>query len=155
MGYGLTLTTPPGREPVTTEELKKHLRLETSDDNDVVDGLGMAARDLVETWTGRQLLTATWTLTLDLFKRGEHARTNEHGNHFPLFFWIGWFPADWLAIKIPKPPTQSVSQVQYTAPDGSTQVLDPSLYQVDTTREPARLAPSYGNIWPIPRPQMA
>lgn len=130
MPYGLTLTSAPATEPMTAAETKVYRRVDTDDttQDDVITSLIMAARAYVETYTGRQLVTATWTMTLDCF------------------------PAE---IKVPRPPLQSVTSINYVATDGTSTLLAASDYQVSATVEPGRIVPAYGVSWPDTRAQLA
>lgn len=60
---------PPTAEPVTRQEVRDYLRLDGTDDYSIIDGLIVAARKYAEMVTRRQLVTATWRLTLDKFPR--------------------------------------------------------------------------------------
>src|SRR4051812_2411410 len=84
------LVTAPTSEPITRTEVKLHLRVDvdiTAEDA-LIDAHIIAARRLVETHTGRQLITATW----DLFLPG--------------------FP-DCDVLALPNPPLQSVTSITY------------------------------------------
>lgn len=59
------LLTPPAGEPVALADMKAFLRVETSDEDDIVAALITSASVHVETWTRRALMTQTWRLTLD------------------------------------------------------------------------------------------
>lgn len=128
---GLVQTTPPaaGTTPLSLAEAKQQLALAPSESghDQLVTRLVAAATEQAEQWTGRALLTQTWRLTLDRFPLGE--------------------------IRLPRPPLQSITTVQYIDEDGATQTLDESLYQVTSDAEPARLAPAYGESWPATRCQ--
>ena len=118
---GLVLVTAPATEPVTLVEAKDHLRLEISDDDTLVTSLIVSAREFAEQETHRQLVTATWKLTL---------------NSFP------------SEIRLPLPPLQSVSSLKYLDTDGTQQTLASSNYDVDTDSEPGRICLAYGKSWP-------
>ena len=59
----IKLITPPVLEPVTLDEAKAWLKLESPDDDNVVMRLIAAARQMVERYTRRALLTQTWRLS--------------------------------------------------------------------------------------------
>lgn len=59
------LTTPPTAEALTLAEAKAHLRLDTSDEDDLVATLIRVARAHLERTTGLCLMTQTWRLYLD------------------------------------------------------------------------------------------
>lgn len=111
----LELTTPPAAEPVTLDEAKAHLKVDTADDDALITSLIAAARARAEWHTGRAFVTQSWTLWLD-----------------------GW-PCGGI-IEIPLPPLQSVASVTAYALNDSAAILDAATYQVDTTSSPARLA---------------
>ena len=108
----LSLNTPPAAEPVTLDDAKAHLKVDTTDDDALITSLISAARARAEWHTGRAFVTQSWTLWLD-----------------------GW-PG---IIEIPLPPLQSVASVTAFALDDSATVLDAATYQVDTASSPARL----------------
>lgn len=59
------LLTAPAAEPLTLDEARAFLRVETDDDDETIAALISAARLYVETQTRRALLTQSWRLTLD------------------------------------------------------------------------------------------
>lgn len=109
---GVTVVTPPATEPVTLQEAKDHLRLDTDAHDAMLQVQIQAAREHVEMFTRRQLVTATYLLTL---------------------------PAFASVIALPYPPLQAVTQVQYRDAQGVLQVLPEADYSVDTSSEPGRL----------------
>ena len=59
------LITPPALEPLTLAEAKAHLRLDTTDEDDLVTSLIVSARHAVERETRRALITQSWRVILD------------------------------------------------------------------------------------------
>ncbi|HEU4662150.1 MAG TPA: head-tail connector protein [Pseudolabrys sp.] len=59
------LLTAPAVEPVSLDEAKAFLRIENSDEDDVIAALVAGARIHVETQTRRALITQSWRLSLD------------------------------------------------------------------------------------------
>lgn len=101
----LQLNTPPAAEPVTLDQAKAWLRVESGTDEDaLIAALIPAARARAEWNTGRAFITQAWTLWLDRAA---------------------------LCIDIPLPPLQSVASVTLYAPDGTAAVLDAGAYTVD------------------------
>lgn len=123
MHYSLELITAPSAEPMTTAEAKSHLRVDLSDDDDLIDSIVKAAREKLEVDTGRALITQTFDLHLDVF------------------------PDD-CVIKVPRPTLQSITSIKYLDPDGVEQTLDASKYRIDSKSTPARIIPAYGESWP-------
>ena len=110
----------------TQAEVKSYLRVDTSDDNDLIDSLNIAAENWAQTFTKRQFLTATKYEYLDNFVS---------------------------EIRLPHPPLASVTSIQYVDADGDTQTLDADTYTVDTTTAPGRIYLAYGETWPTVRSQ--
>lgn len=140
MNYGLTLVTPASVEPITVDELKAHLRIADHDaDNAILTAIISAAREYVEIRLDRQLVTATWKLWLDRFPGAysEYAA-----------------PVTWRSgvIRVPRPPLQSVTTLEYVDTDGALQTLATSEYQVSTSRSPGRIAPARFKVWPVTDP---
>lgn len=128
--HGLALTSPPAVEPLTLTEAKAHLRVSGTDDDATVASYLAAARIRFERETGRQLITAEYTLRLDRF------------------------PAGMESIKLPRPPLQEVDEIRYTDPAGDEQTLvEGTDYIVDTDREPGEIRLAYDMTWPSTRLQ--
>ena len=119
----LVLITAPTADPVTYIEAKAHIRIDDDNEQDLIESLITAATQHVEQVLSRQLVTATWKLTLDCFPSGG-------------------------AIDLPRPPGASVVSVVYTDAAGAAQTLSASSYQLDTSSTPARLALAPGSSWP-------
>lgn len=123
----LTLSSGPATEPVTTAEAKTHLRVTDSNSDTYIDTLIATARLACERETNRAFITQTWVLRLDSFPD---------------------------VIRLRKCPVISVSSIAYVDSNGDSQTLSSSLYQVDTSTEPARIIPAYGQTWPTTRSQI-
>lgn len=122
----LELVTAPTEEPVTVDEVKAHLRIDNDEDDVYLGLLIAAAREHAETRIRRQLCTATWKLRLDCFPCWQ--------------------------IDVPLPPLVSVTTLAYTDTGGTTQTLTENThFTKDIYREPARIIPAYGQVWPATR----
>jgi hypothetical protein len=145
LGYGLQLVAAAATEPITLVEARDRLRLtQTRDDHELATVHIPAARRYVEARLGRVIITQTWKVTLDHFpieSGGLCCFTNER-----LVMAVGCYDG---ILAIPLGPVLSVSSVKYYDTDNVLQTLDTSKYQLDKTRNPARIAVTYGNIWPI------
>lgn len=121
----LTVFAEPATEPITLDEAKCHLRVTVTEDDVLIEGLILAARQQVELECSRALIKQTFELALDAFP--------------------------WEAITIPRPPLVSVTSIVYTDVNGATQTLATSEYTVDNRREPAVIVPAWGKTWPSTR----
>ena len=122
----LKLIEPPAEEPVSLQEARTHLRLDSGED-DYIAGLITAARRYCETFQNRVYVSQTWDLFLDAFPPG--------------------------CIKIPLPPLQSVAFIKYKDSSGELQTLESSEYVVDPYSEPGLIFRAYGKSWPATYPE--
>lgn len=123
----LSCTVQPTAEPVSLIEVKDWLRVDTDDENDLLQGLLRAARLEAEKVLRRQLMRATWRYTLDAFPASD-------------------------AILLPFPPLYTVGSVYYTDANGTSTLLSAATYYtVDTYAEPGRILLNYDQVWPQTR----
>lgn len=153
------LVTEPAMEPVSLDEAKAHLRVDTEDDDAYITGLILAARQVVEDDTRRALLTQSWLLTLDYhWPSDAHTggrRMGGSGGLDPLGFGGGlsYHSRYRHHITLPRPPLQSVESIQYVDLSGVTQVLDPTQYVVNKSPTGEwRVTPGYNMVWPSVQP---
>ncbi len=116
-----TRITQPANEPITLAEAKAHLRLTHDDEDLLISAMISAARTACEDRLQRTLITSRWLLTLP-----------------------GFSSVIYLAMG----DVQSVTSVSYTDPDGATQTLSPSAYQLGRSNGRAVLVPAPGQSWP-------
>ncbi|MBA2628006.1 MAG: phage head-tail connector protein [Gemmatimonadales bacterium] len=118
------LVTPPAVEPVDLESLKRHLRVEHNEDDELIATLGQAAREFGETYTRRAWMTQTWERVIDTFP--------------------------WSALSLPYPPVQSIESVTYVDRNGATQTWAADQYTLDLAGDGGfgRLYPVFGGVYP-------
>ncbi len=123
MGLTVTdITTPL----LFSDDLIAHLRLDPTDDRcvlDQLDALAQAAVEYVENETRTCITPTPYRLTLDGFPHGP-------------------------ALTLPRPPLRSVGGISYVGVDGTTAMVDPTLYAVDTSGRPGRAVLKLGQRWP-------
>lgn len=123
MPLTLVQTVSPQDEPVTLNDVKRHLRVTFDQDDLVILGKMQAVRDLLERETRRQFLTATWKYALDQFPSGAQ-------------------------IPIPRPPLQGIDSVAYYNTSNLYTVFPTTSYGVDILSEPGRLYLLPTASWP-------
>jgi uncharacterized phiE125 gp8 family phage protein len=102
----------PLAEPLTLIEVKRWLRVDHDDDNQLIEGLVRAARERVEARTGRALLAQTWRIVLDQW------------------------PADGR-VALPVMPVISVAAVRVADASGQFNAIASTGYSLDARLDPA------------------
>jgi uncharacterized phiE125 gp8 family phage protein len=120
----LKVITSATTEPLTLEEAKLHLKVETDADDSLITSLITAARETAEIFTGRALASQVLEYILD------------------------GFPAESETIYIPRPPLEEVESIKYRDYEGNETVWDSSNYIVDADSMPARVTLAYGKYFP-------
>lgn len=137
--------TAPSGEPISLDQAKAHLRVDTADQDDLIEALITAARERVEDETGRALITQTLEIALDYFVEPPDLR----------FVTLPYLtPAK--AILLPRPPLIALKRISYYDRDGNVVLLhdevgSPTVISdlvVDTYSVPGRLVPASGGNWP-------
>jgi uncharacterized phiE125 gp8 family phage protein len=113
----LKLSTPPAEEPISLQEVRAHLRLESGED-EYLTSLIKATRRYCEAFQGRAYVTQTWDLYLNSFR--------------------------WVFIKVALPPLQEIEFIKCRDRSGTLQSLDSSEYVVDAFSEPGLIRRAYG-----------
>jgi uncharacterized phiE125 gp8 family phage protein len=142
---GLKLIAAPENEPISLVQAKAHLRVDSTDQDDLIEALITAAREKVEEETGRALITQTWEIALDYFVAPPDLRYVAYPYLTPA-----------KALLLPKPPLRSLLRVSYYDGNGDEALLhdevgSPTVISdlvVDTYSAPGRLVPASGGNWP-------
>lgn len=111
---GYLIQNQPDDEPLTLEEVKDYLRVDTNSEDTLITSFIIAARRQVEARTYRPLITQTWLLSLDFSDISD-------------------------IVEINKFPLQSVDSIKYFDIDGNIQTIDSSKYIVDINSNPCRV----------------
>jgi len=116
------LTIPPALEPLSLLEAKAHLKVETIIDDDLITRLIITARQQVESWIDKVLISQSWKIYLD-----------------------NW-PADG-EIRLPVCPIMQVDDLRTYSDEDIAAVVDPSHYYVDLAATPQRLILRGSRTW--------
>jgi len=117
--YGGSIVSGSG--PITRAVVKNHLKVEFTDDDDLIDQLILAATYWCEDFQNRTYVNRSRTMALDQFAG---------------------------VIRPPYPPLVSVDSITYIDTAGAEQTLASSVYRVDTYTQPGRITLAYGQSWP-------
>lgn len=126
MSLAVRVSVAPTQEPLSLAEARAHLRVDSYDDDGIIAGLILAAREYCEQITGRVLCTQTLVLTMDGFPRCQ-------------------------PILLPRGPIQSITTVKYINASGVQTTWSGSEWQADLYSNPPRIEPAYGLSWPDAR----
>ncbi|MGP8437179.1 head-tail connector protein [Paraburkholderia fungorum] len=140
----LQLISAPTVEPLSLAEAKLHLRVDIDDDDMLIGALIAAARDYAQGETHKQMVSARWKQVLDSFP-GPSLIGIPYGRPYTL-------PGH--AIYLQRAPVIRVVSIQYLDMTGTVQTMPDTDYTVDYSSEPVRITPVFGQIWPIPLPQI-
>lgn len=124
----LTRTIAPVAEPVQLADIQAQARVETYDEIGLINRYMRAAREWVENYTERSLITQTWRQTLD--------------RAFP------------DTIRLFRGPVQAISDFTYVDQDGIEQTLDAAVYDTDLNSDPALIMLAENQVWPQVRDQL-
>ena len=125
--YGLTLITAPTLEPVTEAEAFTHCNIVASAGSyygPQIRAFITAAREKVETDTGRALMTQTWDYTFDLW------------------------PCGLEPIYLPKAPVSAITSVKHYDTSNVQQTIASSVYKPLLDREPGEIRLKNAQSWP-------
>lgn len=120
----LSLVTAPLEEPVTVDEVKDHSRIVGTDDDTYIGNLITSARLHAEGYLKRALVSQIWSMKTD---------------------------EGLMDVEIPKPPLVTVDSINYIDADGNNQLLNSSVYTVDSDSTPGRVVLAYDQSWPDTR----
>jgi len=123
IAWALTETTPPANEPVKLSELKAQARILDDDtEDDVIRGMGIGARELLESNMRRSFINTSWKYELDAFP---------------------------VVIRPPRSRLQSITSIKYIDTDDVQQTLtNVTDYRVDSSSEPGRITEAINTSWP-------
>jgi len=109
-------------EPITLEEAKLHLRIDDAADNALITNLIVTARQFVENYTRRTLITTIIEKTYDV----------------PSY-----------SFSLPSPPLQKVTKIEVVNDAGEKTEVDSSIYNYDSSTDlPGRVQLKQGCVWP-------
>lgn len=115
------MVSPPTQDPLHLDEVKRHLRVDWTDEDALITALISAATAKAESFLQRALVLRQYDWRLDAF---------------PCVF------------KPPFAPLDKVNSITYTDTNGDPQTLATSVYQVDRYADPGEIREAYNQDWP-------
>jgi uncharacterized phiE125 gp8 family phage protein len=120
------LITGPTTEPVSSTEAKLYLKVDHTDDDDLITILIQAAREVAEKYTGRSFIDTVWECYFDDFPETDD-------DYLPLY---------------PAPVNTLTSVTYYNSSGVLTTMSSTTEYLTDMVNEPARVFLRDGQSWP-------
>lgn len=108
-------------EPISVIDLKNHVRIDTDDEDDLIEIYAKSARELAETFCNRVIASQQFKLTLDDFPG---------------------------VIRLPKTPVISIDSFTYVDTSGNTQALTSNDYHFSNDEFDPVIVPPYSGSWP-------
>lgn len=149
----LELVMAPSIEPLTLAEVKVYLRVDYTDEDDLIAMLITSAVTALDGWSdgklGRALISQEWKMHLDGFPSdtltrralGRADRSSAEGIVTATGYDLG--------IHVPLPPLISVDAVKYLDAGGVEQTLSSSVYTVEIRgKSDSRIRLNDGESWP-------
>ena len=148
MTQGLMLLTPPAVEPVGLNEAKAYLGVLDSAEDNLISNLITAARQAVEQYCGRVLISQSWRLTLDTWPQEAivNGGLRDDGALLAANHRLG---GGVVAIQLPKPPLQAVLAIRVYSAAGLAATIPASNYVVDGAATPGRVVMTSGASLPV------
>jgi uncharacterized phiE125 gp8 family phage protein len=119
----ITVITGPVSEPVSLAEAKAQCRVDVTEDDALITGLIVTAREEVERRIWHAIISQTLELVLD---------------EWP---WC-------RSVELPRPPLMSVTSIKYKIADGTETTWGSSNYIVAAAHVPGRVVLANGASWP-------
>lgn len=147
--YRHNLLIEPAIEPITLSEAKTHLRVDFTDDDTLITTLIIVARQAVEEFLGRALITQTWQVFYDRFPDFFYGQidgcdiTSVGSFELPVNFFQDRGRRRAREIELLKPPLQSVTHVKTFDNDDTETTFSTDSYQVSVY---GGVAPTRGRI---------
>jgi uncharacterized phiE125 gp8 family phage protein len=135
MFASLRVITPPAVEPVDIDTVKRHCRVDSDYDDDLLTMYATTARFLVEAWLNRACITQTLQFTLT---NSPPPTASPLVPQSLIVFPLNWPPVIRKPISIPRAPCVSVTSVQW-GQTGDLTPADPEDYVLNLDVEPGQI----------------
>jgi hypothetical protein len=144
----IKIITKPATAVVSTSDMKDYLRVDTSDDDSLIDGFIEASSVMHRNYLKRSLITETLELTMDGFgsletdgdERLANLGAGTHIASVPYVLGTG------NSVELPFAPVQSITSLKYFDRDNTEATYSSSKYELD--EEGGRLYLNEGETWP-------
>lgn len=139
------LISKPSIEPVSMDDLRQYLRLDTKADDSRLSALIAPARQFFEESTGRALISQTWLAAVSEIPR-EGDEQWWDGVREGAISEIG--RVQQRVIELPRGPLIEVTEVKYYDDKNNSTTDDLNKYYQNTIDDPGQLVLNNGEVWP-------
>ena len=141
---GVTVVTPASANPIEDNEVKRALRIPTSDSthDNLISTARSTATQIVEEYLGRSLINRTLKLSLDALPYEDDNLPNVEG-----LVTGAYMTKVARNIYLPNPPLVSVTHVKTFDDSDNATTLSSSVYYVDTASNIGRIVLRTGQVW--------
>jgi uncharacterized phiE125 gp8 family phage protein len=136
MFASLRVVTPPAVEPVDLPTVRQHCRVDADYDDNLLTMYATTARQLVEAWLNRALITQTLQFTIT---NSPPPTASPLVPQSLIVFPLNWPPVIRKPISIPRAPCQSVTSVMWGETDDMTAADPDQDYVLNLDVEPAQI----------------
>lgn len=146
----LQIVSPPAAEPVDLQEMKDHLRIDHTYEDEIIRSYLSAARERCEVESrGTVAVATTYRASFDRFPLMTYGQNVPGSPVVEPVINDTWplSPGQW-ALKLPRGPMLSLTSVRYYDAAGTLQTMSLSSLIADTQSEPPRVTPAQGAYWP-------
>ena len=135
MFESLRVVTAPSTEPVDLDTVRRHCRVDSDYDDDLLTMYAQSARELVESWLNRACITQELLYTIT---NSPPPTTSPLVPQSLIVFPLNWPPVIRKPISIPRAPCVSVSTVLWGQVD-DMQPADPEDYVLNLGADPGQI----------------
>lgn len=142
MSYSIEIVTQPAREAVELNDVRRHIKASSNDDNFSISLIVEAARHYIEKASGRYLINTEMKMYLNEWGSGE------------MPWWDGMREGAFVDqadyIEIPYGPLQSVTHIKtYDDTDTATTWASTNYFVDNRKQDLGRIKPRSGQSWPV------
>lgn len=150
---GLEVVSAPAAEPVSLTNQKAFMRIDTSADDSLINALISAARQHIESITGRAIINRTLAQWYDRFPENPAASPDRHRSDW----WNGikQGPVSWITpgasnyLELLRSPVSSITSIKTYDTDDSESTFAATNYRLDDSTYQARVVLVQGAVWPV------
>jgi Phage gp6-like head-tail connector protein len=147
------ITTAPAVEPISLAEVKTHLRIDTADEEGLLQALILTSRLHIEVALNLALITQNWSCYFDQWPATLTGRGVPHAPASAAFTSLDphtALAASASALRLPHGPVKSVDAVRVYADDGTFVLIPVTGFALALFSRPARIARRIATSLPTP-----